>query len=449
MPKVSIIIRTKNEERWISSCLSAIKDQSFKDFEIILVDNGSTDKTISKAKKFDIEKIVNIKEYFPGKAINMGFESASGELLVCLSVHCIPINNNWLKNLVESIEEDDSYAGVYGRQQPMSFSTPSDKRDLLLVFGLDRKIQIKDSFFHNANSIIRREVWEKYPFDSQTTNIEDRIWGQTIIDNGFKILYEPSASVYHYHGIHQDSNQERLINIVNIIEKNNLTSNGFLDANKFNTVAVIPIKGKGLQINKKPLIEITINSALESKYVNQVIVSTDDEETAKIAQSLGASCPFIRPKELSEEHVNLEKVQQYSLMELEKNNIFPDLFVHLEETYPFRPPFIIDNMISRLLDKGYDTVIASKEELGWLWSQDENGTIRRIDKGDIPRKFKEKSIKGLHGLACISHTEFIRKGNLLGNKIGLFNIESPLADIEVNNIDSIKIAERIILDKKN
>ena len=51
-------------------------------------------------------------------------------------------------------------------------------------------------------------------------NIEDRIWGQTIIDNGFKILYEPSASVYHYHGIHQDSNQERLINIVNIIEKN-------------------------------------------------------------------------------------------------------------------------------------------------------------------------------------------------------------------------------------
>ena len=62
MPKVSIIIRTKNEERWISSCLSAIKDQSFKDFEIILVDNGSTDKTISPAKKFDIEKIVNVKE---------------------------------------------------------------------------------------------------------------------------------------------------------------------------------------------------------------------------------------------------------------------------------------------------------------------------------------------------------------------------------------------------
>ena len=49
-PKVSIIIRTKNEERWISSCLRAVLDQSYKDFEIIIVDNNSNDKTVEKAK---------------------------------------------------------------------------------------------------------------------------------------------------------------------------------------------------------------------------------------------------------------------------------------------------------------------------------------------------------------------------------------------------------------
>ena len=43
---------------------------------------------------------------------------------------------------MKAIEEDKTYAGVYGRQEPMSFSTDSDKRDLMLVFGLDRKIQI-------------------------------------------------------------------------------------------------------------------------------------------------------------------------------------------------------------------------------------------------------------------------------------------------------------------
>ena len=67
-----------------------------------------------------------------------------------LSAHCIPTNKKWLINLVNSIKEDEKYAGVYGRQQPMSFSSNSDKRDLTIVFGLDRKIQVYDNFFHNV-----------------------------------------------------------------------------------------------------------------------------------------------------------------------------------------------------------------------------------------------------------------------------------------------------------
>ena len=123
-----------------------------------------------------------------------------------------------VKIFVKAIEEDEIYAGVYGRKEPMSITPPADKRDLLLVFGLDRKIQQKDSFFHNANSIIRRELWEKVPFDNKITNIEDRIWAQEMLKNGHKILYEPNASVFHYHGIHQDKNEKRLKSVVKIIE---------------------------------------------------------------------------------------------------------------------------------------------------------------------------------------------------------------------------------------
>ena len=68
-PTVSIIIRTKNEERWITSCLQSIFKQSFKNFEIIIVDNQSNDKTLEKAKKFKISKILHIKDYLPGKAL--------------------------------------------------------------------------------------------------------------------------------------------------------------------------------------------------------------------------------------------------------------------------------------------------------------------------------------------------------------------------------------------
>ena len=96
MPKVSIIIRTKNEERWISSCLSSINDQEYQDYEVIIVDNCSIDQTTSKAKKYGVKKILEIKDYLPGKALNLGIKHSEGKYIVCLSVHCIPVNNQWL-----------------------------------------------------------------------------------------------------------------------------------------------------------------------------------------------------------------------------------------------------------------------------------------------------------------------------------------------------------------
>ena len=93
MPSVSIIIRSKNEENWIKHCLRALKEQTFQDFEIILVDNNSYDFTVELAlSEFKDLKLVKIEKYLPGKALNFGIKEARGDYIVCLSAHCIPIN---------------------------------------------------------------------------------------------------------------------------------------------------------------------------------------------------------------------------------------------------------------------------------------------------------------------------------------------------------------------
>ena len=445
-PLVSLVIRTKNEERWIPSCLYAVFNQTYENFEVILVDNESSDKTTEKARQYPIKKIVNITDYLPGKALNLGIEQSEGEYIVCLSAHCIPTGENWLAMLVSALEEDESYAGVYGRQEPMSFSSSADKRDLLLVFGLDRTIQIRDSFFHNANSIIRRKLWEDTPFDSEIANIEDRLWAQEMLNRGYKLLYEPEASVYHYHGIHQDGNHERLNNVVNIIEKHHKNyRTGKISAENLKIVAIIPIRGRTKSVNGIPLVHYTIESVKQSKFIEKVFVSTDSVETAEIAKKMGAECPFIRPSNLSEDHVNHEKVQKYSLQEIEKNGFLPDLVVHLEETYPIRPKGLLDGMILHLLEDGYDSVIAARRESGWLWHENHDGLFERVDSGDIPRKFKEKSLVGLHGLGCVTYPEFIRNEKILGEKIGLYEIEHPLAGFEVRSEFSSLIANNFLV----
>jgi len=445
MVEVSIIIRTKNEERWISSCLQKIFEQSFKNFEVIIVDNYSSDKTLRKIKNYNIKKILKIKNYTPGKSLNLGIKNSSGKYIVIISAHCLPKNNLWLEKLVKSIKSNKKIAGVYGRQEPMSFSSPSDKRDLMIVFGLDKKIQKKDSFFHNANSIIKKNLWQKIRFDENVTNIEDRIWAKDQLNKGHTIMYEPQASVYHYHGIHHGGDAQRLDQTINVIEKNNINyKSGKIDPNKINIVAIIPLKGETNFINDIPLLSFTINSIKKSKYVNKIIVSTDNKKTAKIANESGAETPFLRPKILSEGSVNLEQVQQYSLDQIEKIGIFPDLIFHLEETFPFRPDGFIDSMINNLLVDGYDSVVAARRETGWIWQENARGYLDRIDSGDVPREFKEQSFVGLHGLGCVTHPEFVRKGNLLGNKTGLFKIDNFISSFEVRDENSSFIASQLI-----
>ena len=217
---VSIVIRGKNEEDWLGLCLRSLREQTYTNYEIIYVDNESSDASVDIANFYQVEQIKTITKFLPGRAINLGVEASRGEYIVILSAHCIPRDKNWLSQLVRSIQPDE-IAGVYGRQLPLPSTSPDDARDLLITFGDEDKIQKKDPFFHNANSIVKRSVWDKVKFDNCITNIEDRDWAKKILDLGFHIKYDSEACVFHYHGLHQHNNYEsfRAAAVNNLIKK--------------------------------------------------------------------------------------------------------------------------------------------------------------------------------------------------------------------------------------
>ena len=441
---VSIIIRAKNEEKWISHCLKSVFSQAYNDIEVIVVDNNSTDKTVDKVKRFDGVKILNIDHFLPGKAINLGIQESRGDSIVCLSAHCIPVNNQWLAHLVRNLE-DNQVAGVYGRQEPMSFSSDLNKRDLMTVFGLDRKVQIKDSFFHNANSAFRREVWEKFPFDEEVTNIEDRVWANKVLSMGYKIVYEPEASVYHHHGIHQDADEARCRNVVSILESLDLGPKANLyDIREMNVVALIPVKGDVKYCGSRPLIEYTLGRALEAEFVDEVIVSTDNPAIAEIAQRMGAKAPFLRPPELSEDYVDIGTVLNYSFDKIEEMGSLPDLAVILEQTYPFRKAGFIDNMIASLVRAGLDSLVPVRSEYRSTWLKTESET-KPLTNGFMPRQFKETPVYiSLFGLGCVTHPVFLRDGRILGDRVGFQRIEDSFSNIEVRDEMGLRLAGKVI-----
>ena len=391
-----------------------------------------------------------INDFLPGLAINKGIAESKGEFISILSAHCIPVNNTWLETLQNNFDSK-KIAGVYGRQIPMKFTSSTDKRDLLVTFGLDKRVQMKDSFFHNANSMIRRDIWDKIPFDNHATNIEDRIWGKKIIEAGYHIIYDPEAEVYHHHGIHQENNQERLKNVVKIMEDLELDTSKTDDQNIYNNnnevLCLIPIKyeRKNFDLITK-LLKTTVNNVKKSRLVNKILVVTDNKILMDEAIKLGVGSPFLRPNKLSAKKIRVDDVLGYSLKKLEDDGYYPDIVVSLEIVYPFRPDDLVDKLIIELLEKGLDTVITGFPEYRMAWLENKNGSdYKRIDDFNTSKQERDLIHIANPGVGSVTYPHIIRENNRIGGRIGIHEIKSQIPFLKVeDNIDlkelvSIKI----------
>ena len=435
--KASIIIRTKDEDRWIKSCLEKVFAQNYKSFEVVLVDNNSKDNTLEIIKNFPVKLVQYNEKFFPGKALNMGIEASDGEYIVCISGHCIPKQNTWLSQLISNFS-DDKVAGIYGRQEPLPYSSDSNKRDLWTVFGLDKKIQLKDTFFHNANSVLKREIWEKFKFDEEITNIEDRIWGKQVINSGYKIIYEPEASVYHWHGIHQDNNEQRLRNVVRIVEEMNLINDQKSNTQSGDKVlAIIPFRGKDEEIDGFSFLKKTIQDAVASESISEIIVNCDDEETSEKALNFGANHSLIRSKDLNESFLGINTILKESLDFADPFGEKFNRVLFLSSTYPFRTSDLLDKIIHEFDSGSHDTLVPVLKEYSSVLKQDKDNFLF-LDEGFIPKKHKQPLFIAKNGLGLITKPKFISEEKVVGNKISVFEIEDAKQAEEIKDKNEFK-----------
>ena len=112
------------------------------------------------------------------------------------------------------------------------------------------------------------------------------------------------------------------------------------------------IKKKNLSIiDGKSLIALKIIAASKSKYCSEIIISTDNEEIAKVSEEYGAEIPIFRSKELAGDHILDLPVFEHMLTYLkEEENYEPEIVVHLRPTSPYREPKWIDSAINLLVE---------------------------------------------------------------------------------------------------
>ncbi|NNC37511.1 MAG: glycosyltransferase [Hyphomonadaceae bacterium] len=199
-----------NEDKWFESSLQALHEQNLGSMtmEVVLVDSGSTDRTLEIAAKYNC-RITHIKksDFSFGRSLNQGCDFARGNYLVFISAHCIPANQDWLLNLIRPlIEHKASYS--YGRQLGHDVSQFSEKQIFAKYFPGESHIPQEGFFINNANSAIIADVWKEYRFDESVTGLEDMVLGKQLVNSGHKIAYVADAPIIH---VHEESYEQTII----------------------------------------------------------------------------------------------------------------------------------------------------------------------------------------------------------------------------------------------
>jgi rhamnosyltransferase len=197
--RCSVVIRAFNEGKHIARLLEGIKQQSLDSTEVILVDSGSTDETVSIAESYGV-KIVHIKpkEFTFGRSLNYGVKAATGEFIVNVSAHCYPVYPDWLEELLKPFD-DENLAVSYGKQRGGTTNQYSEHQFFRQYFPDISQPRQGHPYSHNANAAIRRSLWEKHPYNEQLTGLEDLAWSSWAMEQGYGIAYTAEAEIIHLH----------------------------------------------------------------------------------------------------------------------------------------------------------------------------------------------------------------------------------------------------------
>ena len=220
MKKASIIVLNYNGKRYIKDCLDSVLKQSYPNYEIIVVDNNSSDNSISIIEKYSKAKLIKNKENFGfSKGNNIGIKSANGDYIILLNMDTV-VNRDWLKELIK-IAETENNIGIC-QSKILLFDDRSRINTTgniihYLGFGYcgecgkkDYQMDVREiTYASGASMLIKKHILDKIGYFDESLFMyqEDLDFGWRARLFGYKIVLAPKSIVYHKYKVDKNKNK--------------------------------------------------------------------------------------------------------------------------------------------------------------------------------------------------------------------------------------------------
>lgn len=229
---------------------------------------------------------------------------------------------------------------------------------------------------------------------------------------------------------------------------------------QYRVTALIPARGGSKRLPRKnvkllgdkPLIAWSIEVAKASKYIDRVVVSTDDEEIKQVSEQYGAEIPFLRPEHLSNDHASSFDVIKHTInfLQLDQTN---ELIVFLQPTSPLRLVFELDAALEFFIAKNAKGIVSiSETEHSPMWSNTlpENGCMSDFIRPEVQGKRSQDLPKffRLNGSIYIYETlSLLEQGKIFFDE-NVYGFETSLETaVDIDTALDFKIAEGVLRDK--
>lgn len=229
-----------------------------------------------------------------------------------------------------------------------------------------------------------------------------------------------------------------------------------------NVVAIIPARGGSKGIPKKniiplagkPMISYSIETALKSKYIDKLFVSSDDNEILQIARENGAET-IKRPEELAQDNTPDLPVFQHAIKYLiEKQNYKPDIIINLRPTCPLRNVNDIDNSVKKMLDTDCDavrTITESRNHPYWMGKLDGDRLLPFMENINVEKYYQRQLLPPAYiingGVDVMKVEVILNQNRLYGNDIRAVFMPSERS-VDIDDKFDLMFAEYILSGSK-
>lgn len=447
--KITVYIPTHNYEKYVEKAIQSVLSQTIKGWELIIINDGSTDNTSEILKKYmDHPGITVVEQERKGLNVsnNIALRLSRGDYIIRLDADDYFDENALLvlSNILDTHPEVGLVYPDYYRVDESGEIIDIERRK-----KIGEEVDLLDLPAHGACTMIRKSHLIELGGYDETLSCQDGydLWIRFI--NRHK-AYNVNVPLFYYrqHAKSLTQDKRKILSTRHQAKRNYVKSK--FGAKIPKVLAIIPVRKESnisanlalKELAGKPLIYYTISEALKTDLLDKIVVTTDDEEILKYLKNFPKITGIKRPSELSMPNSRIEPTIDYVLSILKNRQGYVPQAVMLLYTHtPLRKYIYIEKAIDTMLIFNVDSVVSVCEDLGFYYRHTKNGLAplvkRRLLRLERDGLFRE------NGSIYLSKTSAIKKDGFLSGRIGHITM-LPEESIKVDSEFNYWLTEKII-----